>query len=220
MMRVIGVAAGPEPDGRTSMAVAAVLDGVRGATTGLLELSRTGLRYTTREIADADAIVFGSPVYRAICSGLLKHPLEGTERGMKGESTAPLRGKTAAVVLTGAGPHHFLAVADLRNVLASFFAVQVLSPGLYLDDTGYTGRHRPDRGEPGTSRPCTGGRSPIRPWRLVPPRRWPRSGRRSERGRPSTGVRAYRREGRGGVLRSPGHRLVQAPFGLPVTHST
>lgn len=140
MMRVIGVAAGPEPDGRTSMAVAAVLDGVRGATTGLLELSRTGLRYTTHEIADADAVVFGSPVYRATYSGLLKHLLEGIERGMKGESTAPLRGKTAAVVLTGAGPHHFLAVADLRNVLASFFAVQVLSPGLYLDDTGYADR--------------------------------------------------------------------------------
>ncbi len=29
---------------------------------------------------------------------------------------------------------------DLRNMLAGFFAVQVLSPGLYLDHSGYLDR--------------------------------------------------------------------------------
>jgi FMN reductase len=84
--------------------------------------------------------VFGSPVYRATYSALLKDLLERTERGKWGESTAPLQGKVAATVLTGASGHHYLAVGDLRNVLAGFFAVQVLSPGLYLDHGGYVDR--------------------------------------------------------------------------------
>jgi FMN reductase len=51
-----------------------------------------------------------------------------------------LQGKAAAVVLTGASGHHFLAVNDLRNILAGFFAVQVLAPGLYLDHSAYIDR--------------------------------------------------------------------------------
>jgi FMN reductase len=67
--------------------------------------------------------------------------LEGTERVRWGEIRAPLQGKAAAIVLTGASGHHFLAVNDLRDVLASFFAVQVLAPGLYLDHLSYLDRH-------------------------------------------------------------------------------
>jgi FMN reductase len=90
--------------------------------------------------AGADAVVLGSPVYRATYSALLKGLLESTERGRWGERTAPLQGKAAATVLTGADGHHFLALNDLRNVLAGFFAVQVLSPGLYLDHAAYLDR--------------------------------------------------------------------------------
>ena len=45
--------------------------------------------------------------------------LENFQRGKWGEETAPLQGKAAAVVLTGASGHHFLAVDGLRNVLAN-----------------------------------------------------------------------------------------------------
>jgi len=132
MMRVVGVVGGPEPGGRTSTTVGAVLRGVRGAETELVELSQTGLDAVTAAIETADAVVFGSPVYRATYSGLLKDLLEATGRGQWGETSAPLLGKAVATVLTGASPHHFLAINDLRNVLAGFFAAQVLSPGLYL----------------------------------------------------------------------------------------
>ena len=57
-----------------------------------------------------------------------------------GETSAPLQGKAAATVLTGASGHHYLALGDLRNVLAGFFAVQALSPGLYLDHAGNVDR--------------------------------------------------------------------------------
>lgn len=139
-MRIIGLVAGPEPGGRTSTAVSAVLAGANGAQTALFELSEIELDVAIHAIDTADAVVFGSPIYRATYSSLLKTLLEATERGKWGEATAPLRGKVAATVLTGASPHHFLAVNELRNVLAGFFAVQVLAPGLYLDHGGYVDR--------------------------------------------------------------------------------
>jgi FMN reductase len=48
-----------------------------------------------------------------------------------------LRAKPAGLVLTGATFHHYLAVDDLRNVLTGFFAMHVLSPGLYVPAEGY-----------------------------------------------------------------------------------
>lgn len=142
MATIIGLAGGPEAGGRTATAVAGILAGAReqGADTRLLELSQVAQPEVTAAMDGADAVVFGSPVYRATYSSLLKRVLEGTERGKWGDSTAPLQGKAAAVVLTGASSHHFLAVNDLRDVLSGFFAVQVLAPGLYLDHSGYVDR--------------------------------------------------------------------------------
>ena len=142
MTSIVGVAGGLEAGGRTSTAVGGILAGAsaRGARTSLLELSSTPLPEVLRAITDADAVVVGSPVYRASYSALLKGVLEGVERGRQGETGAPLQGKAAAVVLTGASGHHYLAVDELRDVLAGFFAVQVLAPGLYLDHTGYVDR--------------------------------------------------------------------------------
>ncbi|ALE73959.1 FMN reductase [Pseudonocardia sp. Ae168_Ps1] len=143
MSTIIGVVAGPEPGGRTATAVAGLLAGAEkaGDSTRLIELSETSHDEVTAAFADADAVVFGSPVYRAGHTASLRALLEATERGKWGEKTAPLQGKAAAVVLTGASGHHFLAVDDLRSVLAGFFAVQVLSPGLYLDHSGYVDRN-------------------------------------------------------------------------------
>jgi FMN reductase len=141
-LQIVGVGGGLEPGGRTGTAVAGVLSGAAkaGATTSLLELSEVPVEEVVAAFTVADAVVLGSPVYRASYSALLKTLLERTERGRWGETTAPLQGKVAAIAVTGATGHHFLAVNDLRSVLAGFFAVQVLSPGLYLDHGGYADR--------------------------------------------------------------------------------
>jgi FMN reductase len=141
-LSVLGIAGGPEAGGRTSTAIAGILSGAAaaGAATTLVELAFTPHSEVVAAIETADAVVLGSPVYRATYSALLKGLLEGTERGKWGETTAPLQGKAAAIVLTGASAHHFLALGDLRNVLANFFAVQVLSPGLYFDHGGFLDR--------------------------------------------------------------------------------
>jgi len=140
--RIVGVVGGPQPGGRTAAAVAALLAGAAagGASTSLLELSGTPVEDVLAAFAQADGVVLGSPVYRATYSALLKDLLERTQRGRWGETSAPLQGTAAAVVLTGASGHHFLAVDHLRSVLAGFFAVQVLSPGLYLDHSGFHDR--------------------------------------------------------------------------------
>jgi FMN reductase len=142
MTRILGLSGGPEPGGRTATAVAGILAGAekQGADTDLLELSQVPLADVVAAVDGADAVVLGSPVYRATYTSLLKGVLEGLERGKGAELTAPLQGKAAAVVLTGASGHHFLAVNYLRDVLAGFFAVQVLSPGPYLDHGGYVDR--------------------------------------------------------------------------------
>lgn len=142
MATIIGLAGGPEAGGRTATAVAGILAGAQqqGADTRLLELGQSGPDEVAAAMEGADAVVVGSPVYRATYSSLLKGVLEATQRGKWGEETAPLQGKAAAVVLTGASGHHYLAVNDLRNVLSGFFGVQVLAPGLYLDHSGYVDR--------------------------------------------------------------------------------
>lgn len=142
MIRILGLAGGPEPGGRTSTAVAAVLAGAaeQGAQTVLMEVSATARPDLVAAVAEADGVVFASPVYRATYSSMLKAALEGLERGKGSDTTAPLQGKAAAVVLTGASGHHFLAINDLRDVLAGFFAVQVLAPGLYFDHSAYRDR--------------------------------------------------------------------------------
>jgi FMN reductase len=142
MTSIVGIAGGPEAGGRTATAVAGILAGAegRGAKTELLEVSERSAEEIVAAVEAADAVVLGSPVYRATYSSLLKGLLEKLERGKGSDTSAPLQGKAAAVVLTGASGHHFLAVDNLRDVLAGFFAVQVLSPGLYLDHSAYVDR--------------------------------------------------------------------------------
>ena len=142
MTTIIGIAGGPEAGGRTSTALAGNLAGAaeRGAQTEMFALSQATPAQVAAATEAAAAVVLGSPVYRATYSALLKELLENTQRGKWGESTAPMQGKAAAIVLTGASGHHFLALGGLRDVLAGFFAVQVLAPGLYLDHGGYVDR--------------------------------------------------------------------------------
>lgn len=154
-MRVLGIVGSPSVGGRTDAAVAGVLagcaerQGVGGGEVAVeqLSLADTAVPAVLAAMERADAIVFGSPTYRASYSSLLKDLLEQTERGRyASETTAPLRGTTAAIVMTANAPEHFLAQDSLRGMLAGFFGVQVLSPGLALghgafaEDGGLTGQ--------------------------------------------------------------------------------
>jgi FMN reductase len=134
-LSILGVVASPHGSGTTLAAVAAVLEGCResGAETELVDLAaEPGTRTMIDKVESFDAVVFGSPTYRATHTSLLANLLEQIGRGAAYESGAPLRGKATAIVMTGAATEHFLATEKLRSTLAVFFAAQVLSPSLYL----------------------------------------------------------------------------------------
>lgn len=128
---MIAIDGSPTGTGRTASALRAV------AGCDPLSLTEVGLEDAVEAIDRADAVVLGSPVYRASYAHPLKELLDGLPRGMWGETRAPLRGKAVAILATGASLHHFLAMSDLRNVLAGFFAAHVLPPGLYVPRAGF-----------------------------------------------------------------------------------
>lgn len=139
-IHIVSVVGSPHGSGSTSAAVQAVLAGASaaGATTETLDLRTADLDAVVDRLESADGVVFASPVYRAAHTSLLAALLERIPRGAAGENRAPLAGKAAMVLLTGASHHHFLATERLRAPLASFFAVQTLSPGLYFTPDSYT----------------------------------------------------------------------------------
>jgi FMN reductase len=147
-MLVVAVVGSPNAGGRTRVAVEAVLRGAaESADTGVLELAETEHADALAAMGEADAVVFGSPTYRADITAQLKALLDATPRGMSYEPGDPLRGTTCATVLTGASDHHFLAVEKVRGILGGFFGAQLLSPGLYLPSAAFTDDGRALRDE-------------------------------------------------------------------------
>jgi FMN reductase len=142
-MLVLGVIGSPNAGGRTRVAVDAVLRGASpDADTRVVELADTDTADAVDVMGEADAVVFGSPTYRADISAQLKALLDATPRGAAYESGDPLRGTVCATVLTGASDHHFLAVEKVRGILGGFFGVQLLSPGLYLPSAAFADEGR------------------------------------------------------------------------------
>lgn len=142
-LRVLAIDGSPSAPGRTAAALTAVLDAAAtaGADHRLVRLSESGIEMALAAAGEADAFVFGSPVYRASFATPLKALLDALPRGMWGETEAPITGRAAAIVATGATWQHFLALDDLRSVLGGFFAAHVLAPGLYVPHDGFDEQH-------------------------------------------------------------------------------
>lgn len=81
-------------------------------------------------IAEADAVLFASPVYRASMTGALKNLLDHVP-------VESLWGKPCGIIAMGATPHHFLGVdSHLRDVLAWFGAL-VAPVSVYLTSADF-----------------------------------------------------------------------------------
>lgn len=82
------------------------------------------------EVADADAVILATPVYRGSMTGALKNLLDLTP-------VDGLRGKPVGIVAMGATLHHYLGVDwHLRTVLAWFGAL-VLPTSVYLESAQF-----------------------------------------------------------------------------------
>jgi FMN reductase len=133
-MLVVAIDGSPKGAGKTATALRGVLAGAEaaGATSELVTLAEQSPDDAIDVIDAAEAVVFGSPVYRASYVYELKRLLDELPRGMWGEARAPIHGKAVAIVTTSASLHHFLALDGLRSVLAGFFAAHIVPPGLHV----------------------------------------------------------------------------------------
>ena len=155
-MLILGVAGGIGQSWHTRALVEAVLSAARGVDveTELLDLSQTPLDFaanlpvqeysaTTQRAIElagrADGFVFGSPIYRASYTGVLKNffdlmPVEA------------MLGKVAGLVATGASFHHFLALDFTFRPIMTFFNMHTVPGALYASREQFL----PDRqlGEP------------------------------------------------------------------------
>ena len=139
-MKVLGIVGSPSVGGRTDAGVAGVLAGCTGADTEKLSLADTDVPTVLDALEAADAVVFGSPTYRASFSSLLRSLFESAERGRYAtETKAHLARTTTAIVMTNNAPEHYLAQDSLRSLLAGFYGCQVLSPGLVLTHPHFDG---------------------------------------------------------------------------------
>jgi NAD(P)H-dependent FMN reductase len=141
-VHVLLIDGSPTGGGRTGAALAAVgaAAAQSGAQVELLALGddlNGGIERVVAQLAAADAVALGSPVYRATAAAPLKQLIDVIPRTNDEERDSPLAGKAVAIVHTGATLHHFLASNVLRDVLAGFFAAHVLPPGLYVPREGF-----------------------------------------------------------------------------------
>jgi FMN reductase len=73
----------------------------------------------------SDAVVFGSPVYRASIPGVLKNLIDHL-------SVDSLRDKPVGLVVVGARPHHYLGVERHMRDILSWFGAVTLPTNVYL----------------------------------------------------------------------------------------
>jgi FMN reductase len=147
-MRLVAVVGAVTPPGRLNAAMHAAVEAAAarpGVSASLLSLADYRLGYAdgrplesltddaprvVKALADADAVLLASPVYRASFTGALKNLLDLTP-------LEALHGKAIGIVAMGASAHHYLGVDNhLRQVLAWFGAL-VAPTSVYLESAHF-----------------------------------------------------------------------------------
>jgi FMN reductase len=141
-VKIIAINGSMTAGGNTRILLEAILVGAGDRDAELLDLAggaTTAVEAAVSAIYTANAVVFASPIYRASFGAPLKTLLERLPRGMHGEQEAPLQGRAVAIAATGSTFHHYLALNELRSVLAGFFCSHVVPPGVYVPSEGFVG---------------------------------------------------------------------------------
>jgi FMN reductase len=82
-------------------------------------------------IEAADALVVGSPVYKASYTGLFKHLIDLL-------TPEKLAGKPVIVTATGGSDHHALVIEHQLRPLFGFFGAATIATGIYGSDRDFT----------------------------------------------------------------------------------
>jgi FMN reductase len=134
------------PPGRLRRAVDDALARADGAQTQLIDLADRQIAFADgrpaaelgddtaaviADIAQADAVLLATPIYRGSLTGALKNLLDHVP-------VAALQGTPVALVSMGGSDHHYLgAERHLRDVL-SFFGAHPLPTAVYLSGHDFT----------------------------------------------------------------------------------
>ena len=148
MPRLVAVVGAVTPPGRLHAAIRSAVDLASardGVSASLLSLGDVRLGFAdgrppdrldddtakvVASLAEADAVLLASPVYRASFTGALKNLLDLTP-------LEALRAKPIGIVAMGASAHHYLGVdGHLRAVLAWFGAL-VAPTSVYLESAHF-----------------------------------------------------------------------------------
>ncbi|QDP41315.1 NADPH-dependent FMN reductase [Radiobacillus deserti] len=91
------------------------------------------------QIVDADALLFGSPIYRGSISGVLKNVFDVIPNDS-------LRGKVVGFVATGGTYHHYLAIEHQLKPLAGYFKAHVVPGNVYAHNEHFENKQLVDEG--------------------------------------------------------------------------
>ncbi len=92
----------------------------------------TGL-YLIDKIIDADALIFGTPMYRGTYTGLLKNVFDLIPNDA-------LMGKPVGLIATGGSDHHYLALEHELKPLLGFFLAHAIPGSVYANNDHYSNR--------------------------------------------------------------------------------
>jgi len=82
------------------------------------------------KIAEADAYIIGSPIYRGTYTGALKNLFDLIPNDA-------LEGKVVGIVATGGSAHHFLAIEHQFKPIFGFFNAHVIPSGVYANNAHF-----------------------------------------------------------------------------------
>lgn len=87
-------------------------------------------RWLIDEIVGADALIFGTPMYRATYTGMFKNVFDLIPNDA-------LHGKPVGLIATGGSDHHFLAIEHEMKPLIGFFQAHALPGAVYAKNEHY-----------------------------------------------------------------------------------
>lgn len=82
------------------------------------------------KIVVADAIIFGSPIFRGSYTGAFKNLLDLLPNNS-------LEGKATGIIATGGSDHHFLSIEHQFKPVLGFFNAYVVPGGVYLNNSHF-----------------------------------------------------------------------------------
>ena len=150
-IRLLGVSGSPRSRSKTLLAIQTAIEHARAVlptvSAEVLSLSDSDLQWCDGrepsdytgdtkklidEVIDANALIFGTPVYRGGYTGLLKNLFDVIPNDA-------LRGKPIGLVATGGTDHHYLAIEHELKPVIGFFNAYVVPGSVYLNNHHYAG---------------------------------------------------------------------------------